>query len=169
MEAIDAIDSLPDRAGPRPGTGPAMPHQQLTQNAPPEWQEALLARAAGLPGVRVGRSGVSVPGARAFLLDEELAHGPPEAFMVGTEFAHLHPPYDGSLHLAVPAEMAAELERKGWGELHPLARLGVMPPTGLMLFGPRDSGELEVAWTVLQVSYGFARGDASPAGGHPID
>ncbi len=141
-----------------------MPHQQLSQNAPPELQEALFERAARLPGVRVGRSGVSVPGARAFILDEELAQGPPEAFMVGTEFAHLHPPYDGSLHLALAAEAATELERKGWGELHPLARMGVMPPTALMVFGPRDAGELEVVWTILQASHAFARGSGDQTG-----
>ncbi len=161
-ELIDAIASPPPRAGPAPETGPAMPHQQLSQNAPPELQEALFQRGAGLEGVRVGRSGVSVPGARAFLLDEALANGPPEAFMVGTEFAHLHPPYDGSLHLALPAEAAAGLERKGWGELHPLARMGVMPPTALMVFGPRDADELEVVWAVLRASHAFARG--LPAG-----
>ena len=155
---MDAIEGLPNRTGPRPDTGAAMPHQQLTQNAPPELQEALFARATGLPGVRVGRSGVSVPGARAFLLEDGLAHGPPEAFMVGTEFAHLHPAYDGSLHLAMPAEAAADLERKGWGELHPLARMGVMPPTALMVFGPRDADELEVIWTIVQASHTFARG-----------
>jgi hypothetical protein len=155
---MDAIDSLPNRTGPRPETGPAMPHQQLTQNAPLALQEALFTRAAGLPGVQVGRSGVSVPGARAFLLEDGLAAGPPEAFMFGTEFAHLHPPYDGSLHLALPAEAAAGLERKGWGELHPLARMGVMPPTTLMVFGPRDADELEVVWTIVQASHGFARG-----------
>jgi hypothetical protein len=159
----ETIAALPDRAGPPPETGPSMPHQQLTQNAPPGLQEALLARAAGLPGVRVGRSGVSVPGARAFVLDPDLATGPPEAFMVGTEFAHLHPPYDGSMHLALPAEAAAELERKGWGELHPLARAGVMPPTAIMVFGPRDEAELEVVWTILQASYAFARGRSGDA------
>ena len=31
------------------------------------------------------------------------------------EFAHLHPEYDGSLHLALPAEQAADLVAKGWG------------------------------------------------------
>jgi phospholipase/carboxylesterase len=161
----DAISSLPNRAGPRPETGPSMPHQQLTENAPPEMQEALFARAAGLPWVRVGRSGVSVPGARAFILEDDMAMGPPEAFMVGAEFAHLHPPYDGSLHLALPAEEAKEVEGKDWGELHPLARLGVMPPTAVMVFGPRDADELEVVWTILRVSYAFARGGESPAGG----
>ena len=67
-----------------------MPYQQLSQNAPPELQGALFARAAALPGVVVGPSNVSVPGARAFHLDEAHAGGAPGAYMVGREFAHLH-------------------------------------------------------------------------------
>jgi len=160
---LESIRDLAERSGPRPETGPSMPHQQLSQNAPPELQEALFARARDLAHVRVGPSGVSVPGARAFVLEESAAEGPREAFMVGTEFAHLHPPYDGSLHLAVPAQAAAELERKGWGELHPLARLGHMPATAMMVFGPRDAAELEVVWTILRASHAFARGSDEPS------
>ena len=56
------------RAGPRPRTTPTNPHTQLEQNAPPHLQEKLFAIAQSLPGVVVGPSGVSVPGARAFHL-----------------------------------------------------------------------------------------------------
>jgi hypothetical protein len=37
-------------------------------------------------------------------LDADLAAGPPEAFLIGTEFVHLHGPGDGGLHIAVPSE-----------------------------------------------------------------
>jgi hypothetical protein len=154
---VERIRALAPRSGQPPDTHTSMPHQQLSQNAPAEMQEAMFRRGAGLPGVTIGPSRVSVPGARAFLLDAASAQGPPEAFMIGTEFAHLHPAYDGSLHLALPEEAAAEVERKGWGELHPLARAGVMPPTAMMVFGPRDAAELEVVWTILQASHAFAR------------
>ncbi|MGH2705924.1 MAG: luciferase family protein [Actinomycetota bacterium] len=135
-----------------------MPHQQASQNAPGDLQEALLGRAAALRGVTVGPSGISVPGARAFHLDPRQAAGPPEAFMLGTEFAHLHPPYDGSLHLALPVEEAATVIERGWGELHPAARLGYAPATALMVFGPREEAELEVVWRILETSYLFASG-----------
>jgi len=108
--------------------------------------------------VRVGPSGISVPGARAFFLDEELAAGPPEAFLVDREFAHLHPPYDGSLHLTLPEATARRVVAKGWGELHPVARRGWLPPTAIMVYGPRDEAELEVIWAILRASYAFARG-----------
>lgn len=167
------LAALPPRRGPRPQTRQGMPHQQLTQNAPPELQEALFARARTLPGVTVAPSGISVPGARAFVLADSLAGGPPEAFMVGREFAHLHPPYDGSMHLALPAGWARRAEELGWAEPHPLVRWGAFPPGFVMVYGPRDEEELEAVWTLLQASYAFARGllpDAAPlAGAAPGD
>lgn len=159
MPTLDeAVRILPVREGARPLTRTAMPHQQLTQNAPVGLQEALFLRAAALEGVGLEQSRVSVPGARAFVLDPALARGPAEAFMAGTEFAHLHPEQDGSLHLCLPAGGAREVETKGWGELHPAARLGRIPPTAVMVFGPRDEDELEVVWRILQISHAFALG-----------
>lgn len=99
---------LPDRAGPRPEVTTTTPQEQLTQRSPVELQERLFARLADLPGVRTGASRISVPGARAFCLDD--ADGPADAFLVPEvgEFVHLHPAHDGSLHLALPTELAAD-------------------------------------------------------------
>src|SRR5258708_20249353 len=102
MSVAPDLSTLPQRAGERPETHHAMPHQQVSQNAPSEFQEALFERIAALPGVIVGQSHVSVPGARAFHLEPESAGGDSGAFMAGTEFAHLHPPYAGSLHTLPP-------------------------------------------------------------------
>jgi Family of unknown function (DUF5519) len=155
------LSTLPLREGELPRTNPNMPHQQVSQNAPVRMQEALFARIAAMPGVVVGRSHVSVPGARAFHLDDASAAGPREAFMIGTEFAHLHPEEDGSLHLILPEEGAREVIAQGWGEFHPLVREGVVPPTTLMVFGPRDEAELEAVWQIVQAAYANARGEAA--------
>ncbi len=157
MPGENAID-LPQRSGDKPATGAAMPHQQLDQTAPLSLQEQLWRRMSALDGVRAGRSGVSLPESRALHLDRQLAHGPAEAYMVGTEFVHLHGAQDGSLHVMLPAAAADEAIDKGWGELHPLARNGVAPATLVMLFGPRDEAELETIWRLIELSYAFARG-----------
>ena len=69
--------------------------------------------------------------------------------MVGREFAHLHPPEDGSLHLTLPAPVADAAYAAGWGEPHPM--------TGTpLIFGPRDEVELEVVWGLLRASYEHA-------------
>ena len=110
---------LPRRSGEAPSTRPVMPHQQMDQTAPEQLQEELWRRMSALDGVRTGRSGVSLPESRALHLDRALAEGPANAFMVGTEFAHLHGAGDGSLHAMLPETVAAEAIDRGWAELHP--------------------------------------------------
>lgn len=78
--------------------------------------------------------------------------------MVGHEFAHLHPPYDGSLHMMLPLDVAEEVVQKQWGEWHPVALRGLIPRNAVMVYGPRSPEELEVVWRLLQRSYHFARG-----------
>jgi phospholipase/carboxylesterase len=115
-------------------------------------QERLFERALSLPGVFAAASLVSVPGARALFLEETVATGPQEAFQAGREFAHIHPGYDGSLHLTLPVELAHEVVEKGWGEPHPVS-------ASMMVYGPRDEAELEVVWCLLLASYRFAVGE----------
>ena len=147
---------LPQRAGPKPRTTATNPHQQVDENAPLAMQEALFQRARSLPGAIVRPSQISVKGAHGFWLPKQLAVGPPDAFMIGEEFAHLHPPYDGSLHMRLPFDCIEEVLAKGWGELHPSAPRGFAPGKTVMVFGPRDEAELDVVWQILQASYAFA-------------
>ncbi|MQA99716.1 MAG: phospholipase [Actinobacteria bacterium] len=151
------LAELPERRGDKPRTGSMMPHTQLDQNAPVELQELLFERITRLSGVTVAPSRISVPGARAFVLEDPPDR--PEAFLVQGEFAHLHPPTDGSLHLMLSEGDAAEVIAKGWGELHPAAREGLISGAAVMVFGPRDEDELEVVAQIVQASYRFAGGD----------
>jgi len=116
---------------------------------------------SGLPGVRVGQSYVSVPGARAFHLDG--AHPTvPSAFMVEHEFAHLHPSSDGSLHAAVPPEHVELAISNGWAERHPLAGRYGLPGNIVMIYGPRDADELATVTELLDLSHRYASGDEQP-------
>jgi Family of unknown function (DUF5519) len=145
------------RAGPRPSTTPTNPHTQLTQNAPPDLQERVFALASSLPGVVVGPSAVSVPGARAFHAPES-TEAAPEAFMVGREFAHLHPPTDGSLHMALPPDVVDRVIDNGWAERHPLAGRHGLPGNIVMVYGPRDEDELAVVEDLVRASHALATG-----------
>jgi Luciferase len=144
-------ERLPRREGAGPRVIGPQPHAQRSQNAPRPLQEELARRALGLPGVSEAASRVSVPGARAFVLDEASAGGPPEAFQAGREFAHLHPPEDGSLHMTLPEEAAAAAFAGGWGEPHPLSGTP-------LIYGPRNEAELEIVWRLLRSSYEYASG-----------
>ena len=149
---------LPPRQGPRPATTPTNPHTQLDQQPAGFEQRELLAQAVfALPGVVEQPSRISVPGARALWLAEG-ADGPPEAFMVGYEFAHLHPGADQSLHAMLPRALAKEAVDAGWAETHPVARMGLIPPNAVMLYAPRDDDERAVVEEMVRASHAFARG-----------
>jgi phospholipase/carboxylesterase len=143
------------RGGPRPRTTATNPHTQLDQNAPAVLQEQLFASASALTGVKVGPSHVSVPGARAFHLPG-CRHPSPAGFMIEREFAHLHPPSDGSLHMALPPAIVEQVIENGWAEYHPLAGRDGLPGNIVMVYGPRDESELEIVVGLVRASHGYA-------------
>ncbi|WP_172652027.1 luciferase domain-containing protein [Rhodococcus opacus] len=149
--------TLPHRVGPAPEVSVTTPQQQETQNAPPELQEALFERIRQLPGVTIAPSEISVPGARALQLGPEDARGGQEAFIVPSvgEFAHLHPHFDGSMHIVLPPALAVDALQKGWAVAHPLA--GLRLSEGMVLvYGPRDTVELDVVTGIVGASHAFA-------------
>lgn len=154
---------LPRRPGPRPVTTPTNPHSQLDQQpVGTDQRERLAAEVFGLPGVQERESLISVPGARALWLTE--ADGAPEdAFMIGAEFAHLHPDPDQSLHVMLPPDVVADAIDAGWAEQHPVARSGLIAPNAVMLYAPRDDAEREVVAALVKSAHDYARGATSPA------
>jgi hypothetical protein len=149
---------LPRRRGPRPRTTPSNPHTQLDQQpSDPRLVEELARRVFALPGVVERPSRISVPGARALMLAPGEPPGPPEAFMVPGEFAHVHPAPDHSLHAMLPLELAEAAIEAGWAEQHPVARMGLIPATAVMLYAPRDDEELDVVEGLVRASHAFAR------------
>jgi hypothetical protein len=152
---------LPKRAGTRPATTPSNPHTQLDQQpTDPAIVDELARRLFALPGIVEEPSRISVPGARAAIVAPGEPTGPPEAFLIGREFAHLHPSPDHSLHAMLPLDVATDAVEAGWAEPHPVARMGMIPPTAVMLYAPRDETELAVVEALIRASYSFAR----PAG-----
>ena len=150
--------SLPPRVGARPRTTPTNPHTQLDQQpTDSRLVEELARRAFALPGVVEEPSGISVPGARALVLATSEPAGPPEAFLIGREFAHIHPDPDHSLHAMLPTETVTEAVAAGWAEPHPVALRGLIPSTAVMLYAPRDDEELDVIERLVRASHAFAR------------
>lgn len=146
--ARPATPVLPLRRGTRPAT--AVPTSD-NQNASPVLQDELDRRARGLPGVTPGSSCVSAPGARACYLASHAVAGPAGALLNSSEFGHLHPPADGSLHLALPPAARAQVTANAWGEPHPLSAT-------MLVFGPRDDDELEIVWSLVRISHAWATG-----------
>ena len=153
----DDVFTLPAREGPRPQTTRATPHSQLDQNSSPEIMDQLANWAFALPRVQEEPSGISVPGARALVL-EASAEANNSAFMVGREFAHIHPqPLGGSLHLKLAPSDAERVIQKGWGENHPLVDAGMLSPGTLMVYAPRDEDDLAVVQRIIVRSCEYAQ------------
>ncbi|MFD7921570.1 hypothetical protein ACFV3R_20370 [Streptomyces sp. NPDC059740] len=142
---------LPPRPGPPPCVVTGPPAEQLTQNAPVDQQTRLERGMSVLHGVRTGASSACPGGSRAFHLETWLALGPPHMFFAGTEFAHLHPHYDGSVHVFLPPATAWAVHAGGWA-----APPG--PDGALLVYGPRNAVETEVVRAVLLRAYHHARG-----------
>ncbi|WEV77608.1 DUF5519 family protein [Janibacter cremeus] len=147
---------LPERAGERPAVTWRIPQEQRSDQSPTDLQEQLFARISALPGVTSRPSAISVPGARGFMVTPA-SEAPADAYIVPTvgEFAHLHPEYDGSLHLALPPELARDAVARGWAVAHPLA--GVRLARGMvMVYGPRDATELDVVTGIVGAAHRYA-------------
>lgn len=147
---IDANTWLPTviREGEQPETSDApmgtnIAHQQLTQQSPTGIQEQLWQFLDWLEWMSVWDTKISVPWARAVFTSDTEA-----AVMAGDERVHLHPSYDGSLHIAIPdAMMAANIIALGRWEAHP------RNPATLMLYGPRDESELRIIEQIIATVY----------------
>jgi hypothetical protein len=150
--------ALPARPGPRPRTRQSLPHIQLDQ-WPPAWIAPELAgRSLRIPYVRSKQSRMASPSSLALCLPDNVAEGPPDAFIDDHEFCFLHALPEASIHLTLPCSLRDRVIRLGWAEEHPAAKVGVMPPTLVMLYAPRDLGELEIAVDLIRTSCGFAQG-----------
>lgn len=158
---MNAKLNLPQRDGPQPDTTSSLPHSQLNQHGPDQIIDKLHTWCFSLPDVENEHSGISVPGSRALVLRDGIKCNH-EAFMIGREFAHIHPhPDNGSLHVKLSAEDARDVVDAGWGEDHYLVTQGKYPPGLIMVFSPRDNAELETVKKVVARSYEFATGTSA--------
>ena len=155
---------LPPRVGPRPRASTEFPHCQLDQQpGDGRYVDTILAEALTWPCVLGGPSAISVEGARALILGAGTAGGPPEAFMAGREFCHVHAQGDYSLHAALPVPLARAAEGAGWAEPHFLVQTGQAPATVVMVYAPRDEAERDVVLGLVRASYEFALGPGHQA------
>lgn len=136
------------------------PQRQLSQQSSPELWGRLVAEVFALDGVHEGHSQVSPSSSRAVFLDElETEIAPHTNLAPGRrlEPVHLHGVHDTSVHLCLPAVRGSELTSLGWAEPHQYEDFG----TEFLVYGPRDSEELEFVLSVVAESLAFARATTS--------
>ncbi|MEX0339148.1 MAG: luciferase family protein [Arenibacterium sp.] len=149
--------TFPRRESPRPETTNGVPHTQIGVEIRRDLAEQLLTRVAEFPGVTLGPTRVSLPGAVGFQLDRDMPLANPGAIVGGLEFAHMHP--DGSLHAALDPEVAKRAIESAWAVAHPWAEL--RPGWGgfVMIYTPTTVDELEVVTRLVKSSYSFITGN----------
>lgn len=148
--------NLPLRETPRPETTNGVPHVQIGVDANSELSEELLRRVAKLPGVLLGETRVSLPGAIGFRLDDDLTLARPEAIVGAREFAHVHP--DGSLHASLRPETARAAVEAGWATPHPWSNQRAGWEGFVMIYTPVTADELDVVFQLVQSSYAYVTG-----------
>ncbi len=154
-----ACFGLPNREGERPITSFRMPHQQLNQNPSLEIYKMLSNLIFSLPYVVESESLVSVPGARAAWIKDDAVNARKELMWGGLEFAHIHPPYDGSLHLVLPKQWENEVLNKGWGEPHPVYEKKLIDLPFYMIYSPRTLDEVYIVFNIFLMSYSYVLGE----------
>jgi Family of unknown function (DUF5519) len=155
------LESLPARDGARPATTNVAPQCQLDQIPDAASHKAMHAIVADWPNVIKRPSERAPQGTVGLFLSDAEAQGPQEAFLLGTEFAHLHPLPDGSLHMVLPPSVGRAAIEKGWGIPPPMAGLPTVSPQTIMIFAPRDATERAVVARLIRAAELYARGRAT--------
>ncbi len=147
---------LPERKTPVPETTNGVPHVQIGVEPDPVLSQKLLDRVAEFPGVTLGPTRVSLPGAVGFQLGDGMPLANPEVIVGGREFAHLHP--DGSLHASLDPRLAEEAVRTGWAISHPWAFQRENWDGFVMIYTPKTERELDVVVQLIEQSFTFVTG-----------
>lgn len=138
-----------------PLTTATNPHKQLSQNGSYHIHSKLMLWTHTISFVEIRPSLISKSGATGLFLSEKIKLINPHG-SIKREFGHIHPYPDGSLHLFLPMTDAMEIVVKGWGEFHPLAFQKEIPSNFIMLYSPREEGELSFVKKIILRSYSFA-------------
>jgi phospholipase/carboxylesterase len=158
--AIAQDSSFPMRETPRPETTNGVPHVQIDVQAIPELSEEMLRQVAEFPGVVLGATRVSLPGAVGFQLADDVSIAQPQAIVGGREFAHLHP--DGSLHASLHPDTARTAIDTGWAVAHPWADQRAGWDGFVMIYTPTTEAELDVVLQLVRGSYTYITGQSLP-------
>ncbi|KAL5325313.1 hypothetical protein ACEPPN_006438 [Leptodophora sp. 'Broadleaf-Isolate-01'] len=168
------ILDLEDRKGGRAKLAGIAPHRQMTQKAPDSIKEPLNElfneMVKSHPKLLETKRSLyekhhDAIFVRSNLLQDPNSSIPETARIARGEIGHIH--YDASVHLYFSPADAKILIEKNWAERHRMARtkpfLGRVnmfnvAGTYLMIYGPRDEGELETMKTILENSVKFMTG-----------
>ncbi|KAK0105069.1 hypothetical protein ONS95_004567 [Cadophora gregata] len=172
--AHQQILDLPPRSGGRAKVAGIAPHRQMTQNAPESMKAPLKEAFDNIvkkhPKLLETKRSLYEKHHDAIFVQSGFLQDPdspiPQTARVSRgEIGHIH--HDASVHLYFSPADAKLLIEKNWAERHRLARMKPflgrvnmfsVAGTYLMIYGPRDEGELETMRIILENSVKFMTG-----------
>ncbi|KAF2735327.1 hypothetical protein EJ04DRAFT_534346 [Polyplosphaeria fusca] len=158
------LSPLPPRRGPRPPvTRWTLPQRQLHRTPlPPSATDHLLTLCTTLassptwsPYIRTAPSVTEGGTGPALYVKPDVEGRNPVAQKIFYEIAHVHPS-ENSLHVYVSEADARMVVESGWGMRFPVQWLA--PKGWVMVWAPRDEGELEVVEGIVRAGVCFAVG-----------
>ena len=156
------LDGIPRRRGMRPRTSREIPHCQTDQLVGDATRRhlslLLIKRMLTFPHLLIGDSRRAPPGSIGLFLKPDLCSAAEDAFLLGNEIAHVHAEDDGSLHAVLPEGICDLAVERGWAEPHPLAGMPTVSPRTVLIYAPRDEGEVDTIIGLLEHGYAAARG-----------
>jgi hypothetical protein len=148
---------LPARKGQRPQTIRGPLYIQCNGYGDSRHVNQLVDQVLTWPHIESSPPPVSPPDTIRMRLAEMAATDEPSAFLTVREFgwALLGAP---TIYLALPLVCAHWAIVRGWAEPHYLASFDLMPAGAVVVYMPRDEGELGVCYFLFSLSYRFACG-----------
>ena len=146
---------LPARKGQRPQTIRGPVHIQCNGYGDSRYVNQLVDQVLTWPHIESSPPPVSPPDTIRIRLTEMAATDKPSAFLTAREFGRvlLGAP---TIYLALPLVCAHWAIVRGWAEPHYLASFDLMPAGAVVVYTPRDEGELGVCYFLFSQSYRFA-------------
>jgi hypothetical protein len=153
-DCSNCID-LPRRTGQRPTTLCGPLHIQCAGHGDPKYLDQLVSDVLGWPHIEALPASADRPDMVPIRLERGAAANGSASFLSAREFARV---LRGAptIYLGLPLTWAHCAIVRGWAEPHYLSSFGLLPAGTVVVYTPRDPGELFVCYSLFFAAYHFA-------------
>jgi hypothetical protein len=152
---INVTPSLPNRRGKRPVTIVNPLHLQCCDHGDDKALRDLVDEVIAWPDVEAAPLPVGSETLISFQVGAEVATEDPFVFITGREFGRVFFAAP-TIYLTLPLICAHWAVVRGWAEPHYSSGCGLVPPSVMVVYTPRDGREVAVCRSLFWISYNFA-------------
>jgi hypothetical protein len=155
---LNTSPTLPFRKGKRPVTICGPLHLQCSNHGDDRLLRHLIEDMVAWPDIEPNSLPAASPDLVSIRVAAEVPNDDLSVFIAGREFGRVHfgPP---TIYLALPLSCAHWTIVRGWAEPHYSSSFGLLPPSVMVVYTPRDEQELAVCRWLFRISYHFALGE----------